>query len=123
MSGGNPAQHTSVPKGRAGEETPVYELKGAQKVIFAIMEPESTIYGAAAYSGLRLSEILALHWEDYDGATLRITTMPIAAQLLRPKAKASQADVSVISRNVLPEAFPIKAGDDPPAMGPEPPES
>jgi integrase len=97
LSGVNPAQHTSVLKGRASEETPVYELKDAQKVIAALTEPDSTICAVAAYSGLRLGEILALHWEDYDGSTLRITRNAYRGELLEPKTQASQADVPVIT--------------------------
>lgn len=96
LSGVNPAQHTSVPKGRASEETPVYELPEAQAIIAALAEPESTICAVAAYSGLRLGEILALHWEDYDGATLRITRNAYRGQLLAPKTQTSQDDVPVI---------------------------
>ena len=96
LSGVNPAQHTSVPKGRASTETPVYELSDAQAVIAALTEPESTICAVAAYSGLRLGEILALHWEDYDGATIRITRNAYRGQLVNPKTQASQADVPVI---------------------------
>ena len=96
LSGVNPAQHTSVPKGRTSEETPVYELQDAQNVIAALREPESTICAVAAYAGLRLGEILALHWEDYDGETLRITRNAYRGELLPPKTQASQADVPVI---------------------------
>lgn len=96
LSGVNPAQHTSVPKGRPSEETPVYELKRAEKVIASLAEPESIICAVAAYSGLRLGEILALRWEDYDGTTLRVTQNSYRGQLLEPKTAASQADVPVI---------------------------
>jgi integrase len=96
LSGVNLAQHTSVPKGRTSEETPVYELQDAQKVIAALKEPESTICAVAAYAGLRLGEILALHWEDYDGETLRIARNAYRGELLTPKTPSSQADVPVI---------------------------
>jgi integrase len=96
LSGVNPAQNTSVPKGRAGADTPVYELADAERVISALREPYSTICAVAAYSGLRLGEILALHWEDYDGSTLRVTKNAYCGQLLEPKTQASQADVPVI---------------------------
>lgn len=96
LSGVNPAQHTSVPKGRTSEETPVYELQDAQKVISALREPESSICAVAAYAGLRLGEILGLHWEDYDGETLRITRNAYRGELLTPKTASSRADVPVI---------------------------
>ena len=96
LSGVNPAQHTSVPKGRASAETPVYELGDAQAVIAALTEPASTICAVAAYSGLRLGEILGLHWADYDGATIRITRNAYRGQLVNPKTQASEADVPVI---------------------------
>jgi integrase len=43
-----------------------------------------------------LGEILALHWEDYDGSTLRVTKNAYCGRLLDPKTHASQADVPVI---------------------------
>lgn len=96
LSGVNPAQHTSIPKGRPGAETPVYELADAQKVISALEEPYSTFCAIAAYSGLRGGEILALHWENYDGSSIRVTKNAYYGQLLEPKTRTSGADVPVI---------------------------
>ena len=96
LSGVNPAQHTSVPKGRASKETAVYELGVAQKAIAVLAEPESTICAVAAYSGLRLGEILGLEWENYTPSTLRVTKNAYRGKLIDPKTQASQADVPVI---------------------------
>ena len=65
-------------------------------MIAALRDPESTICAVAAYAGLRLGEILALRWADYDGSTLRITKNACRGELLTPKTHSSQADVPVI---------------------------
>jgi integrase len=96
LSGVNPAQHTSVPKGRASKETQAYELSVAQRIITVLPEPESTICAVAAYAGLRLGEILGLEWENYTGVALRVSKNAYRGQLVDPKTQASRADVPVI---------------------------
>ena len=96
LSGVNPAQHTSVPRGRASRETRAYELSHAQMIIAALAEPESTICAVAAYAGLSLGEILALEWDRYNGATLRVTKNAWRSQFVDPKTRARQDDVPVI---------------------------
>jgi integrase len=97
LSGVNPAQHTSVPKGRASNETRAYELSHAQKMIAVLREPESTICAVAAYAGLALGEILGLEWDRYNGTTLRVTKNAWRGQLVEPKTRARQDDVPVIT--------------------------
>jgi integrase len=96
MTGVNPATSASVPRGRASKETHAYELSVAQQIIAVLKEPESTIVAVAAYSGLRLGEILGLTWENYSGATLNVTQNAYRGTLVTPKTRASQDDVPVI---------------------------
>ena len=92
----NPATDTTVPKGRASKETHAYELSVAQQIVNVLKEPESTIVAVAAYSGLRLGEILGLTWENYSGQTLNVKQSAWRNQLVDPKTQASQEDVPVI---------------------------
>jgi integrase len=96
LSGVNPAQHTSVPKGRDGKETRAYELSHAQKIIAVLSEPESTICAVAAYSALGIGEILGLRWENYNGFVLRVTENAWRGQFVATKTRARRDDVPVI---------------------------
>jgi integrase len=54
----------------------------------AASETDATLFLTAAFTGLRMGELLALHWRDVDfaGATVRVRASYSAGQLTSPKS-------------------------------------
>jgi integrase len=98
LSGVNPANGTSIPKGRQSDETAAYDLREVQRLIAMLPEPAATCVAIAGYAGLRKSEIRGLLWENYDAkaGTLKVTQSVWQSHIGQPKTLASQDDVPVI---------------------------
>jgi integrase len=69
----NPMRETMLPKsGKPMESRRAYTLAEIQAMLKVLDEPERTIVLVAALTGLRMSEIRGLRWEDYDGETIHV---------------------------------------------------
>ena len=94
---GNPVRETIVPKSKKPVRTPgVYTLAEVNAVLPALEGSAKVAVAIAAFAGLRLSEIQALTWDDYDGATLSINQTQWRGHVSDPKSKASKSWVPVV---------------------------
>ncbi|HLX83822.1 MAG TPA: tyrosine-type recombinase/integrase [Terriglobales bacterium] len=66
----NPAQGAQAEGRRSEFEAVAYSLADLEFFLGKLDEPSRTVIAVAAFTGLRLSEIRGLRWEDYDGAEL-----------------------------------------------------
>jgi integrase len=96
LDGANPMRDVSVPKGTPGKETYAYSLEEIQKMIRVLPEPARTIVAVAAFTGLRVSELRGLQWNDFTGDELRVTRTVWRTHVGEPKTRASVAPVPVL---------------------------
>jgi integrase len=96
LDGVNPIRDVSVPRGMRGKETYAYSLEEIQKMIPVLPEPARTIVAVAAFTGLRVSELRGLQWNDFTGDELRVTRTVWRTHIGEPKTHASVAPVPVL---------------------------
>jgi integrase len=96
LDGVNPIRDVGVPKGAPGQETHAYSLEEVQKMIPMLPEPARTIVAVAAFTGLRVSELRGLQWDDFTGDELRVTRTVWRTHVGEPKTHASVAPVPVL---------------------------
>lgn len=102
LDGVNPMRSVQIPGRPERRKQPVYSLKEVVDIIVALAKPELAknpariVATVAAFSGLRISEIRGLRWEDYDGETLHVRRAIWRTHVSRPKTLESEADVPVL---------------------------
>jgi integrase len=71
----NPIADTSIPKGKRPSNTYAYSFDEVVSMLAALEEPCRTLVLVASLTGLRISEVLGLKWEDFseDGDQLTVT--------------------------------------------------
>jgi integrase len=72
LRGANPMQGVKVEGRRYKPTRHAYALEDIQAMVTKLPEPARTVVLVAGFSGLRLSEIRGLRWEDYTGPDLRV---------------------------------------------------
>lgn len=94
---GNPVRDTIVPKSTKATKTPgVYTLEEVTTALPALEGAAKAAVAVAAFAGLRLAEIQALSFEDYDGESLSINLTQWRGHVSDPKSKASKSWVPVV---------------------------
>lgn len=68
----NPMRDVSIPKGLPSKPTHAYSLDEIQTMLPLLPEPGRTIATVAAFTGLGLSELRGLRWEDIDENQIRV---------------------------------------------------
>jgi integrase len=94
--GANPAQGARAEGRRSTFEGVAYTLDDLQFFLKKLDEPARTVIGVAAFTGLRLSEIRGLKWEDYDGQELVVRRSVWRTFTGDTKTPESKAAVPVI---------------------------
>jgi integrase len=69
----NPMQGVKVEGRRYKPVRQAYALEDIHAMLAKLPEPARTVIMVAGFSGLRLSEIRGLRWEDYNGKELRVS--------------------------------------------------
>jgi integrase len=69
----NPMRETLLPKGKPMQETEAYTLEGIQAMLKVLPDTARTAVLVAALTGLRLSEIRGLRWEDISDDNTELT--------------------------------------------------
>jgi integrase len=85
----NPAAEVEKPPVRRSGDIQVFSPEEVWALVRAAeSEQDGAIYLTAAFTGLRLGELLALHWRDVDfaGQTLRVRASYSAGALTTPKS-------------------------------------
>jgi integrase len=92
----NPVRDSVVPRGKSRGTTPAYTLEEIQALLTVIPEPAKTAVLVAALTGLRLSEIKGLRWEDVSANELSINRSVWAGHVTDTKTLASRAPVPLL---------------------------
>lgn len=96
----NPIQLIETPKGEeASKDTYAYDLDEIAKMMEILPEPANTVVAAAAFTGLRRSELRGLRWEDLDvdGGQLHVRRTVWNTSIEdKTKTKSSRAPVPLV---------------------------
>ena len=101
LDGLNPMVDVSAPGRPRKFKAPVYSLSEIMNLLQAVM-PDSELNTAglaiavAAFTGLRLSELRGLRWEDWRGDTLMVARSVWRTHVNEPKTEGSEATVPVL---------------------------
>ena len=93
----NPAEGVAIPRDNRGTRTkPTITFEQFDAMIDSIPEPYATMVYTAVYSGLRVSELIGLRWNDVVGDdTLMVDERCCRGDWSAPKSKSSSAPVGV----------------------------
>jgi integrase len=69
---GNPARRIKIPRSPEGDETHCYSLRDVETMLAVLPEPPATLCAAAAFAGLRRSELRGVRGEDSDGEQIMV---------------------------------------------------
>jgi integrase len=95
----NPMRDTSVVGRPAKFKGPVYSLNEIESLLIAPHGDDGTariVIATAALTGLRLSELRALRWCDFDGESIRVARSVWRTHIGPPKTEDSEASVPVL---------------------------
>ena len=92
----NPVDGVQLPRSKRGTRTkPTISFERFDSMIDLIPEPYATMVYVAVYSGLRVSELVGLRWNDVGEDTLMVDERCCRGDWSAPKSKSSNAPVSV----------------------------
>lgn len=96
MAASNPVRDAEIPRGLPAGKKPSYTLEEIQTMIAAVPEPGRTVVTVAGLTGLRLSEIKGLRWEDFRGDELHVERSVWSGHVSDTKTLTSKAAVPVL---------------------------
>ncbi len=109
----NPVRDAIIPEG-SESDTYAYNLKEIYEIMQTVKKPVAkAAIMTATFTGLRMSEIKGLRWEDYDGGILNIKRAVVNGIVGDVKTKTSRAPVPVIKtlKKVLVDHLKHNTGD------------
>jgi integrase len=109
----NPVRDAIIPRG-AESDTYAYSLEEVDTIERALKKPMAkAIVMVATFTGLRMSEIKGLRWEDYDGEVLNVRRAVVEGNIGEAKTKTSRAPVPVVKtlKKILAEHLRNNSGD------------
>jgi integrase len=92
----NPVRDAAIPRGKPAGDTPAYTLEEIQAMLHVLSEPAKTFVTVAALTGLRVSEIKGLRWEDFKGNELNVERSVWQGHISETKTLSSKAAVPVL---------------------------
>jgi integrase len=92
----DPVRDARLPRGKAHSVTSAYSLDEVVSMLKVLGEPSRTAVLVAALTGLRVSEIKGLRWEDYNGEALNISRSVWQGKISDTKTLISTAPVPVV---------------------------
>lgn len=92
----NPVRDAVIPRGNPAGDTPAYTLEEIQAMLHVLSEPAKTFVTVAALTGLRVSEIKGLRWEDFQGDELHVARSVWQGHISETKTLSSKAAVPVL---------------------------
>lgn len=96
MVSGNPVRDAEIPRGLPAGPKAAYTLAEIQAMLKVLPEPGRTFVIVAALTGLRVSEIKGLRWEDLKGNELDVQRSVWSGHLSETKTLTSKAPVPVL---------------------------
>ena len=109
----NPVRDAIIPEGNESD-TYAYNLEEVHQIMQTIKKPVAkAAIMVATFTGLRMSEIKGLKWEDYDSNILDIKRAVVNGRVEEVKTKTSRAPVPVVKtlKNVLSDHLKHNSGD------------
>jgi integrase len=93
----NPMEGVELPRAKHGRVTqkPVISYEQCEQLLALIPEPYATMIYVAIWSGLRVSELIGLRWEDVHTDSLTIDERCCRGDWGAPKSSASNATIGV----------------------------
>lgn len=109
----NPARDAAIPRGKPMGKTHAYSLDEIQAMLAILPEPVRTVVLTFALTGLRLSEVKGLRWEDIKGQEISVSRSVWMGKISETKTLSSQAAVPMLSivANALREHREQETGD------------
>jgi integrase len=93
---GHPVEYASIPARTVAQQpTHAYSSEEVTTMLRVLDEPARTIVMLMAETGLRISELRGLRWEDLDGSTLTINRSCWKNYTSEPKTAASKAPIPI----------------------------
>jgi integrase len=98
-----------LPPDRIGKRRKMPYLTPEQfdELVTAMPEPYSTMVFVAIYTGLRISELVALRWEDLGSDSITVERRYCRGDWSKPKSRASNATIAV-DRHVIERIHRLK---------------
>jgi integrase len=93
----NTVREAVVPAGKPAGETHAYTLDEIQNMLAVLGEPARTVVLTCALTGMRMSEVKGLRWEDFTGSELRVCRAVWQGKVTETKTEASAAAVPVLA--------------------------
>jgi integrase len=105
----NPMEGVQLPPGRIGKRIRKPNITSEQfdELVKLIPEPYATMVYVAVYSGLRVSELIGLRWNDVGFDSLMVDERCCRGDWSSPKSEASNAPVAV-QRHVIERIHALK---------------
>jgi integrase len=105
----NPVEGVKVPKDKGGRirTKPHISPEQFEQLVATIPEPYATMLFVAVYTGLRISELIALKWEDIHSDSITIDERYCRGDFAAPKTEASNATIGV-DRGVIERIHRLK---------------
>ena len=105
----NPISDVRIPRDKRGKKRSKPHLSPEQfsKLIAKIPEPYATMVYTAIYTGIRVSELAALRWEDIGDSSMTIDERYCRGDWAAPKSDASNATIAV-NRSVIERIHGLK---------------
>lgn len=92
----NPIRDAEIPRGKPKGERPAYTLDEISAMLKVLPEPARTVVLVAALTGLRLSELKGLRWEDFNDDTVTVERAVWRGKVTDTKTLISKAAVPVV---------------------------
>ncbi len=109
----NPVRDAIIPEGE-DSDTHAYTLAEIHEIMEAVKKPMAkAAIMTATFTGLRMSELKGLRWEDYDGNVLTVRRGVVDGIVGETKTKTSKAPVPVVKtlKKVLAKHLKNNSGD------------
>jgi integrase len=105
----NPMEGVQLPKDSRGRRVTKPHITAEQfdELVKLVPEPYSTMLYVAVYSGLRISELIGLRWNDVSVDSLMVDERCCRGDWSAPKSEASNAPVAV-QRHVIERIHALK---------------
>ena len=93
----NPIENIRIPRAKSGRKAnkPHVTPEQFSRIIASIPEPYATMIYVAVWTGLRVSELIALRWEDVHTDSLTVDERYCRGDWAEPKSEASNATIGV----------------------------